>query len=378
MEQQALSKIEINKTGVSPKKSNLITRTKSSVFIVLFFLITVTLSLFCDPQCRLAPLFLSNKWIPFIFYVLVFCITIWLNVLIAIEINNSFIQYKSKRNNIILSLMLLIFEVSAIWIFPTFGYGLTNIILSTWQIIFVSCLFSSTFFIFLFAIIYFKLNNIRVTKTILLGALLIVLVHLTYIAGNYLIITKSWFVLVVLIVIPTINDFCAYFSGVMFGKHKMAPKLSPKKTWEGFVTGIIATTCVSIGIILALYFTNNPLTNNHYIFIGSFMGWQWLNVNSIAAFINDKQHLSWLITTCCSCLVIAIVSVLGDLLFSYFKRANQIKDYSNFIPGHGGILDRLDSFILVIVIYFVISIVLCLCFNKFSTDSFLLELFKLA
>lgn len=76
MEQQALSKIEINKTGVSPKKSNLITRTKSSVFIVLFFLITVTLSLFCDPQCRLAPLFLSNKWIPFIFYVLVFCITI--------------------------------------------------------------------------------------------------------------------------------------------------------------------------------------------------------------------------------------------------------------------------------------------------------------
>ena len=378
MEQQSLGKIKTNRTDVNPRKADLITRVKSSVFIVLFFLIVVALSIFCDPQCRLAPAFLSHKWISFIFYVLVFCTTIWLNVLIAIEINNSFIQYKSKRNNITLSLMLIIFEVSTIWIFPTFGYGFINITLFTWQIIFVSCLVSSALLIFLFAIIYFKLNNIRVTKIILLGALLIVLVHLTYIAGNYLIITKSWFVPIVLIVIPTINDFCAYLSGVMFGKHKMAPKLSPKKTWEGFVAGIIATTCVSIGVVLTLYFTNNPLTNNHYIFIGSFMGWQWLDVNSIATFINDKQHLFWLIMTCCSCFVIAIVSVLGDLLFSYFKRVNQIKDYSNFIPGHGGILDRLDSFILVIVIYFVISIVLCLCFNKFSTDSFLLELFKLA
>ena len=68
---------------------------------------------------------------------------------------------------------------------------------------------------FLFAIIYFRLNNIRVTKTILLGALLIVLIHLTYIAGNYLIITKSWFVPVVLTIIPTINDSFAYFGGLI-------------------------------------------------------------------------------------------------------------------------------------------------------------------
>lgn len=95
-------------------------------------------------------------------------------------------------------------------------------------------------------------------------------------------------------------------------------------------------------------------------------------------FLNDKQHLYWLITVCSSCLVIALVAVLGDLLCSYFKRVNQIKDYSNFIPGHGGIIDRLDSFILTIVVYFLISIILCLCFNKFSTDSFLLSLFKFA
>ena len=378
MKQQTLSKINKNTTDVSSTKSNFVTRAKSSVFIVLFFLIAVTLSLFCDPQCRLVPSFLSNKWLPFIFYVVVFCVTIWLNILIAIEINNCFIQCKNKRNNIILSLILFLFEVSTIWIFPTFGYNFIDIDLFTWQIIFISCLASSTFLIFICAIIYFKLNNIKVTKTILLGALVIILVHLTYVAGNYLIITKSWFVPLVLTIVPSINDSCAYFGGVIFGKHKMSPKLSPKKTWEGFISGIIATTCVSIGIILALYFTNNSLTNNNYTYIGSFVGWQWLNANSLVSFLNDQQHLYWLIAVCFSCLVIALVSVLGDLLFSYFKRVNQIKDYSNFIPGHGGILDRLDSFILVIVVYFIISIILCLSFNKFSTDSFLLALFKLA
>lgn len=378
MKQQALSKINKNKTDVNPKKANFISRAKSAVFIVLYFLIIIALAIFCDPQCRLAPAFLSNKWWPFIFYVLIFCATIWLNILIAIEINNCFIQYKKIKNNIILSLMLIFFEIFTIWIFPAFGYGFVNIDLFTWQIIFVSCLGLSTLLIFLFTIIYFRLNSIRVTKTILLGALLIVLIHLTYIAGNYLIITKSWFVPVVLTIIPTINDSFAYFGGLIWGKHKMAPKLSPKKTWEGFSVGIIATLCVSIGIIIALYYTNNPSTNKNYSFIGSFMCWQWLNVNSLVPFLNDKQHLYWLITVCSSCLVIALVAVLGDLLFSYFKRVNQIKDYSNFIPGHGGIIDRLDSFILTIVVYFLISIILCLCFNKFSTDSFLLSLFKFA
>lgn len=76
MKQQALSKINKNKTDVNPKKANFISRAKSSVFIVLYFLIIVALAIFCDPQCRLAPAFLSNKWIPFIFYVLIFCATI--------------------------------------------------------------------------------------------------------------------------------------------------------------------------------------------------------------------------------------------------------------------------------------------------------------
>ena len=61
MEQQSLGKIKTNRTDVNPKKADLITRAKSSVFIVLFFLIVVALSIFCDPQCRLAPAFLSHK-----------------------------------------------------------------------------------------------------------------------------------------------------------------------------------------------------------------------------------------------------------------------------------------------------------------------------
>ena len=73
--------------------------------------------------------------------------------------------------------------------------------------------------------------------------------------------------------------------------------------------------------------------------------------------------------------MVAIVSVYGDLLFSYFKRVNQIKDYSNFIPGHGGVLDRIDSFALAIVSYFILSIIINLCFNGFSSSSFLISQF---
>ena len=104
------------------------------------------------------------------------------------------------------------------------------------------------------------------------------------------------------------SDGFAYFAGRMFGKHKMAPKISPKKTWEGFAGGVICT------LILGFFIEQNmPELRGNWILVG---------------------------------LLVSIFAPLGDLVESQLKRTFGVKDSGNIIPGHGGVLDRLDSFIL--------------------------------
>jgi len=358
------------------KKINFLTRTKSSVFITLYFLLLVLLAFFSDPQPQFIPALSVNKLYPFIFYVVFFLSTIWLNYFIAKEINNCFIRYRRAKNDIWLFSLLLFFEIVTIWIFPAVAYGLVDHISLVWaQLIFVCSILISLLLISICAIIYFKSNGIIVTKSYLLGLLIIVLIYLTFVAVNYLILTKSWFVLVMLVFISSVNDVFAYLGGMIYGKHKMVPQLSPKKTWEGFLTGTIVTSIISIALILTMYFTNNLSSNINYSFIGSFVGWQWFN--SMSSNTLTQEHWYWLAILCITCITVTVISVFGDLLFSYFKRINQIKDYSNFIPGHGGILDRIDSVSLSSTIYFVVSIIVCLSFNGFSSDSFLLTQFRI-
>lgn len=106
-------------------------------------------------------------------------------------------------------------------------------------------------------------------------------------------------------------DSGAYFAGRQFGKHKLAPKVSPGKTWQGVAGGLITA-----GIFAFAFFTlsNNSLFYN--VSTGAFIA---LSVMTVG------------------------VSVLGDLTESMFKRESGIKDSGNLIPGHGGILDRIDS-----------------------------------
>lgn len=116
------------------------------------------------------------------------------------------------------------------------------------------------------------------------------------------------------LLLPFIMAFCsdmgAYFVGVFFGKHKMCPAISPKKTWEGFFGG------VSIAVVGVVIFAV-VLDANGY------------RVNYLLAVLYG--------------LVGSVGSVFGDLNMSVIKRQTGIKDYGKLIPGHGGILDRFDS-----------------------------------
>lgn len=116
--------------------------------------------------------------------------------------------------------------------------------------------------------------------------------------------------LLLLLNFSSVCDMGAYFVGVTLGKHKLCPKISPKKTVEGAIGGILASLIVTM--ILSLYF--------------------------------DKTMWIMLIATIPFC----ILGMIGDLFASAIKRAVDIKDYGNLIPGHGGVMDRLDSIIMIV------------------------------
>ena len=121
------------------------------------------------------------------------------------------------------------------------------------------------------------------------------------------------------------QDVCAYFTGYFMGKHKMAPILSPKKTIEGAIGGLVGSSLLSM-LFGILFMKDSGLGNPALI-----------------------------------CFVFGLVGgaagMAGDLTASMFKRKMGIKDYGNLIPGHGGILDRFDSVIFVApVIYYAICI----------------------
>ncbi len=112
-----------------------------------------------------------------------------------------------------------------------------------------------------------------------------------------------------------ISDSFAYIFGSLFGKHPMAPKISKAKSWEGFAGGFIGT--ILAGFIIQNYI-DLPLQGN------------WLVIGAL----------------------VAISGPLGDLTESKLKRFFQVKDSGNLIPGHGGFLDRLDSYIFVVPIVY--------------------------
>lgn len=118
------------------------------------------------------------------------------------------------------------------------------------------------------------------------------------------------FLVIGLLLLIWLNDTGAYFSGRFFGKHLIAPNISPKKTWEGFWGGVVATLLTS---------------------------------QLLAYFINDYSNQQWLIMG-----LICSFGILGDLIESLFKRKASIKDSGTLMPGHGGVLDRFDAFTFVI------------------------------
>lgn len=130
------------------------------------------------------------------------------------------------------------------------------------------------------------------------------------------------FYFILAIICAWVTDAGAYFAGSFFGKHKLAPNLSPNKTIEGAVGGVV------VNVIISLVF--------------GIVYMAWIDINAKVLFVP---------------LLIAVIvgsalSIVGDLSASALKRFYKIKDFGNLMPGHGGVLDRFDS-VLIVAPFFV-------------------------
>lgn len=164
--------------------------------------------------------------------------------------------------------------------------------------------------------IFYK-NNKYTTREALYLSGIVLLLGLVF--NSFILVRAlSLYKLVYLIIICFLTDAFAMFTGMIIGKHKICPVISPKKTLEGCIGGSI------FGSIGGIIF--------YVCLIGKF------------------SYKLVLIT-----ILLSIIDQLGDLFFSKIKRENKIKDFSNIMPGHGGVLDRLDSLCFVVMAYLIFA-----------------------
>ncbi len=124
----------------------------------------------------------------------------------------------------------------------------------------------------------------------------------------------------IFVALAVCSDVGGYFAGILLGKHLMAPAISPKKTWEGFAGSLLA--CLAGGAILLVTLLNGRV-------------WQGLVLGAAAL----------------------LAATIGDLAASMIKRDLGIKDYGSVLPGHGGVLDRIDSLLVVSpVVWFLLTV----------------------
>lgn len=156
-------------------------------------------------------------------------------------------------------------------------------------------------------------------------------------------ILKSWVVLIYIFLIVVVTDASCYIFGLFFGKHKMAPVISPNKTWEGAIYGFVCSVVIIMIYCILWKFDDYNI------------GFRMLSIFNNLENVYEWIYWIWIIPTT---ITLVFMTIIGDLAFSYIKRKFEIKDFSNILKSHGGILDRVDSMIFVASTYTIILFIM--------------------
>ena len=220
---------------------------------------------------------------------------------------------------------------------PTYILSLSAIITTRYPVMDAANFFMELLFqlfiyiIFLFSVVVFSKNKIKFGDAAVLTIMMIyVLFGFASLVRLRDVAYHGTFIFFLALIFPWVSDSFAYFCGRFFGKHKLIPEVSPKKTVEGAVGAIICTCICSVfyGIICDCFFH--------------------VHVNYVTLSIMG--------------LLISLIAQCGDLIASVVKRSYGIKDYGFLLPGHGGVLDRFDSTIATTSVVYIF----CLMFPFFE------------
>ena len=220
---------------------------------------------------------------------------------------------KSKiavSGSIIFAFLYVVFSDNSVFVKPYYSLWLSPELVNSLLLIY-----------FLFAVIIILKNHkeFDLGKIVALFALPLPYAYAFSCLSGVIKHTDGIYYLLLLLNFSSVCDMGAYFVGVTMGKHKLCPNLSPKKTVEGAVGGIVSSIIVTV--IISLCFVKSLV-------------------------------IPMLLT-----IPFCVLGMLGDLFASAIKRSVGLKDYSNLIPGHGGILDRVDSIIMIApFLYFAITL----------------------
>lgn len=208
------------------------------------------------------------------------------------------------KNNIIVAISL-VFSLAAVFVFSYLGLS-------------VGLLFYFVFVAVLFAVSLFVHDKTTPSEVALAQSYSLFLAF-AFSSVNLIISEFGLFYFFLIFIFAWASDTCAYFAGVFLGRHKLCPELSPKKTVEGAIGGIVG--CVALTLL--------------------------------ACSIADMKGIT-LVVFAVVAAVFSVIGMVGDISASYIKRAAGIKDYGNLMPGHGGVLDRFDSVLLISPVFYAV------------------------
>lgn len=347
-------------------KKTLKERLLSSIFIAIFFIVLFVLGILADDVNNWSPLNQLGReicmWILLIYLLPIIFISCY-------EIKNVFFKNKIiPYFFILLNVLMLVYAPTLVYLLKYYYWAsnsnilpfATNIntinsITNIFAIVLASAIFIT---VIINTCLLWAIRNITFKNWLILN-LIVGLTAGFFIGTYFFLFVRGWLSLLWLMLIVFGSDSFAYFGGILFGKHQMAKNISPKKTWEGFAIGQVIT--VVLALLILFGFSKIPHTPN---VANQIMGIQFEHYPiSFENNIFFKYPVVWWIVMVFITIILSVSSVLGDLMFSLFKRKFNIKDYGSLIPGHGGILDRIDSHSVVISLYFILSFFIALFAN---------------